>query len=78
MRYCTKETKGLAKGKCNETNPELGKFKELSQYNFKDSRDSADIDILLDKNAKFYEIKPKKAMKSYSVGFIYLPSKTKA
>ncbi len=82
MRYCTKETKGLAKGKCNETNPELGKFKELTDYNFKDSRDSADITITYDKNAKFYEIKPSsdksQAMKSYSVGFIYLPSKTKA
>jgi hypothetical protein len=82
MRYCAKETKGLVKGKCNETNPELGKFKELTDYNFKDSRDNSDITITYDKNAKFYEIKPSsdksQAMKSYSVGFIYLPSKTKA
>ncbi len=77
MRYCSQKSAG-AKKICNVTNPELGKFKELTDYNFKDSRDSADIDILLDKNTKIYEIKPKKATKSYSIGFIYLPSKTKA
>ena len=75
LSYCA-QVKAGTKKICSKNAPLVGKFKELTDFNFKDSSDIANITIASNPNTKIYSITPKTSMKSYSVGFIYLPSVT--
>ncbi len=77
LTYCNKVKAG-GKTLCYINAPLIGKFKELTDLQFRDSRDNATITIsdASKSSTKIYQINPIKDISSYSIGFIYLPSKT--
>lgn len=77
LSYCNKQKVG-PKTLCSINAPLIGKFKELTDLQFMDARDKASITIsdAPKSSTKIYEIKAIQDISSYSIGFIYLPSKT--
>ncbi len=77
LTYCNQQKIGPKK-LCSINAPLIGKFKELTDLQFMDARDKASITIsdAPKSSTKIYEIKAIQDISSYSIGFIYLPSKT--
>ena len=76
LMYCNKKKKSGTITFCSKNGPFIGKFKELNDLNFKDARDKASITISYAASSTTYTITSKENMSSYSIGFIYLPSRT--